>query len=141
MSIAAVLAPVFIQVALTFFLLLWMGRTRFAAVRAGEVKAGDIALGQRAWPPEVTQVANAFQNQVELPTLFYTLVALALVTRQADLLFVVLSWLYVATRLVHAFIHTTSNIVTRRFLAFVAGAVVLMLMWIVFAIRILMAGA
>ena len=34
MSVAAVLAPVFVQVGLTFFLLLWMGRARVAALKA-----------------------------------------------------------------------------------------------------------
>jgi hypothetical protein len=140
MSLAAVLAPVFVQVALTFFLLIWMGRARFAAIRAGEVKVEDIALSQRAWPPQVLQIANAFHNQNELPILFYTLVGLVLVTRQADLLFVALSWIYVATRLVHSAIYTTSNIVVRRFLVFLAGAIVLMLMWVIFAMRILVAG-
>jgi hypothetical protein len=46
---------------------------RFAAVRAGEVQIGNIALGQRAWPTRVQQVSNAFQNQFELPVLFYVL--------------------------------------------------------------------
>ena len=65
MSIPAILAPVFAQVALTFALLFWMGHVRFAAVRAGEVKVKDVALGQRAWPDRVQQVANAFHNQFE----------------------------------------------------------------------------
>ena len=42
-----------------------------------------------------------------------------------------------ATRIVHAAIHVTSNHVGHRFQAFPAGAVVLLLMWVVFAIRIL----
>jgi hypothetical protein len=136
-SIQAVLAPLFVQVGLTFFILFWMGRMRLAAVGAKEVKVSEIALGQRNWPTKVTQIANTFHNQLELPMLFYVLVALALITRKADLLFVVLSWVFVATRLVHAYIYTTSNIVLRRFLAFLAGALVLMVMWIIFAVRIL----
>jgi hypothetical protein len=139
MSIPAVLAPVFVQVALTFFLLFWMGRSRFAAIRSKEVKVRDIALGERAWPARVTQVSNAYHNQFELPVLFYALVALALITRKADLLFVVMAWIYVATRLVHAYVHTTSNRLIRRFQVFVVGAVVLMLMWIIFAAQILFA--
>jgi hypothetical protein len=139
LSIQAVLAPVFVQVALTFVLLFWMGRSRFAAVRAKEARVKDIALGQPAWPDRVLQVANAYHNQFETPVLFYALVVLALITRQADLLFVVMAWLFVAARLVHAYIHTTSNLVIRRFQAFLAGTVVLMLMWLIFAVRILFA--
>ncbi len=140
MSVAAILAPVFVQVGLTFVLLFMMGRARFAAVRAGEVRMRDIALGERAWPPRVTQVANTFHNQFETPVLFYALVAFARFTRQADLLFVLLSWLFVATRVAHAWVYTTSNHVFTRFRIFLAGTSVLMLMWAIFALRILVSG-
>ena len=140
MTLPAILAPVFVQVALTFALLIWTGRVRFAAVQAGEVQVGNIALGQRAWPDKVTQVANTFHNQFELPTLFYALVALALITRKADLLFVVLSWIYVLTRLGHACVYTTTNTVLTRFRIFLVGATVLLVMWIIFALRILIGG-
>jgi hypothetical protein len=136
MSITSVLLPVFVQVGLTFVLLLWLGRSRVATLRAGEVKMGDIALGERNWPKRLLQIQNAYHNQFELPVLFYALVALALFTRKADLVFVVLAWMFVASRLVHTYIHTTSNRVTRRFQAFVAGVLILAVMWIVFGLRI-----
>jgi hypothetical protein len=69
--------------------------------------------------------------------LFYVLTVLALFLRKADLLFVVMAWLFVALRIVHAAIQTTSNHVGHRFQAFAAGAIVLLLMWVVFAVRIL----
>jgi hypothetical protein len=49
--------------------------------------------------------------------------------------------MFVVTRLVHAFIHTTSNRVSQRFMAFLVGALILMLMWIIFALRIFAAEA
>jgi hypothetical protein len=138
MSIPAILAPVFVQVGLTFVLLFWMGRARVAALKAGEVRMRDIALAQRAWPERVTQIGNAFSNQFETPVLFYALVALALVTRKADLLFVAMSWLWVVARLAHAYVHATTNMVPRRFQVFVVGALILMLMWLIFAVRVLL---
>ena len=87
------------------------------------------------------QVANAFQNQFETPVLFYALVALAVLTRKADLLFVVLSWLFVLSRLVHAYVYATTNTLLVRFRIFLAGTLVLLAMWIVFAARILVSGA
>lgn len=139
MSVAAVLAPLFVQVALTFVLLFTMGAVRVRAVTRDEVKIRDVALGQPNWPERPTKIANCFHNQFQLPILFYVLVALALFTRQADLLFVILSWVFVVARLVHAFIHTGSNRITPRFYAFLFGALVLLLMWIIFAVRILLA--
>ncbi len=138
MTIDFVLLPVFVEVGLTFFLLFWTGRTRVAAVRSREVLIPDVALGQPGWPARVTLIANAYHNQLQLPVLFYVLVILALFTRKADLLFVVLAWMFVTTRLVHAAIHVTSNDMRTRFAAFAAGAVILLIMWMIFAMRILL---
>ena len=137
MSIPAVLLPVFVLVALTFALLTWMGYSRTSSVRRGEVKIRDIALRQPNWPQHSTQLANAYHNQLELPVLFYVLVAFALITRQADLLFVAMSWLFVALRLLHAYIMVTTNYVPRRAQVHFIGFAVVVLMWIIFAVRIL----
>lgn len=139
MSITSVLLPVYVQVALTFILLLWMGGTRLTALRAGEVKVKDIALGERNWPTRILQIQNAYHNQFEIPVLFYVLVVLALFTRKADMLFVVMSWMFVTTRLVHAAIHTISNKMSLRFTVFVVGVLILAAMWIIFGIRVLAA--
>jgi hypothetical protein len=139
-GIEAVLFPVFVQVGITFFLLFWTARLRIAALRGREVAMADIALGQPAWPERPTQIANAFHNQLELPLLFYVLVILALFTRKADTFFVVMEWMFVATRLVHAAIHVTKNDVRLRFYAFAVGAVLLLIMWILFVLRLLFAG-
>lgn len=140
MSIVSVLAPLFVQVALTFVLLFWTGRARVAAVRRGDVEPRDVALRQLNWGKRETQIANAYQNQLELPVLFYLLTVLAIVTRHADFAFVVLAWVFVLTRLVHAAIHITSNHLGRRFAAFAMGASVLATMWILFAVRLLLAS-
>ncbi len=137
MTVDAILAPLFVQVALTFALMFWMGTVRTRAVRGGDVRMRDTALGQEIWPPRVQQISNSYRNQFELPVLFYVLVILAYVLRKADYLFVVMAWIFVLSRVVHAAIHTTTNRVPQRFLAFLIGAVVLLLMWAFFAIRIL----
>ena len=106
-------------------------------MRRGDVHPRDIALRQPNWPKHETQIANAYHNQLELPVLFYVLTILAIITRHADLLFVVMAWLFVVLRLVHVYIHLTSNHVGRRFAAFAASALVLLIMWVIFAVRLL----
>lgn len=138
MSIKMILLPLFVEVALTLLLMFWMGRVRTAAIKSGEVRIKDIALGQAAWPVRIQQVSNAYRSQFELPVLFYVLTVLAIVTRHADFLFVALAWLFVVTRLVHAYIHTGTNYVPHRFYVFVAGFVVLVAMWGIFAVEILL---
>jgi hypothetical protein len=137
MSLQAVLLPVFAEIALTFGLLGWLAVLRIRGLDRGEIREGDIALGQKAWPERIQKVGNSFENQLELPVLFYVLVILAIVIHKADLLFVVLSWLFVAARFAHAFIHTGSNKVRVRGPVYGLGMAILMVMWIIFAVRVL----
>jgi len=137
MSAQMVLLPVFVLVGLTFALLLWMAGARRQALVGGETRVRDVALGQPNWPTRTTQVGNSFKNQFELPLLFYTLIALALPLRHADL-FIVMSWVFVITRFAHAGIFVTSNDMKQRSLAWFAGVLVLFAMWIYFALRILL---
>jgi hypothetical protein len=138
MSVQIVLLPVFLLVGLAFVLLVCMAGARRQALVGGETKIRDIALGQPNWPIRATQIANCFSNQFELPILYYILIALALPLHHADLVIVVLSWVFVVTRCVHAGIFVTSNDLGRRSLAWFAGAFVLFIMWIYFALRILL---
>ncbi|MEA2794010.1 MAG: hypothetical protein QOI87_1390 [Bradyrhizobium sp.] len=138
MSAQMVLLPVFVLVGLTFALLLWMAGARRQALVDGEAKVRDVVLGQPNWPTRATQIGNSFSNQFELPVLFYILIALALPLRHADLVIVLLSWVFVVTRFAHAGIFVTSNDLKRRSLAWFAGVLVLFAMWIYFALRILL---
>nr|WP_279292761.1 MAPEG family protein [Methylobacterium goesingense] len=133
------MAPVFAQVLLTFALLFWTGRRRLSAVRGGAAKGRELSLGQRNWPAPAQQAANTFSNQFEIPVLFYVLVGFALATRKADLLFVILAWVFVATRFVHAGVYLTTNHIPHRFRAYAIGTLVLLAMWILYAIRIFLA--
>lgn len=138
MSIQMVLLPVFVQVFLTFALLLGMAGARTRALLSGETKFGDIALREPKWPVRATQLSNCFANQFEVPVLFYVLIALALPIRHADLIIVMLSWVFVVTRFAHAGIFVTSNDVRSRSLAWFAGVIVLFAMWLYFALKILL---
>ena len=137
MMFQAILIPVFVQVALTFGLLFWMAGLRAHDFRSGAVELDKVGLREPGWPTRTTQVAYAFSNQFEVPVLFYVLVAFLMIMRHADVIFVALAWLFVATRIVHAAIHVTSNTVKRRGPAFGIGVIVLLIMWVIFAVEIL----
>ena len=137
MSIQAVLFPLFVEVAVTFVLAFWLSALRVDAIRSGRVHPRDIALGEPNWPPRVTQVGNAYHNELELPLLFYVLTILSIITRHADLLFVLLAWVFVVLRLLHGYGHLAAVNVSRRGL-WSASAIVLAVMWIIFAVEILL---
>ena len=90
MSIQAILLPMFVQVALTFVLLFWMGALRLRAIRLGQVDPQQVRLREPNWPPRVLQIGNAFHNQLELPVLFYVVMLLALQTQTLDVVLLVL---------------------------------------------------
>jgi hypothetical protein len=137
MSVRTVLLPVFVQIALTFALLIWMVGARRQALVSRETRIKDIALGEPNWPVRATQIGNCYRNQFELPVLFYALIALALPTRHVDYLILFSSWIFVIARLLHAGVFVTSNDLGRRSTAWIVGALVLLVMWLDFAFKIL----
>lgn len=139
MSIQMILLPLFVQVVLTFVLGFWLAALRTPAVRSGEVKPRDIALREPNWPKHTLQIGNSYLNQFEAPVLFYVLTILAIVTRQADMLFVALAWVFVLLRVAHAYVHVTDNNLSRRGLLFGASATVLAIMWLIYIARVLLA--
>jgi hypothetical protein len=138
MSLPAVLAPLFVQVVLTFVLACWMAYQRVTLIGSRRVEPQAIALREPNWPPHALQVQNAVSNQFETPPLFYVLTILAIVTHHADFLFVALAWVFVLLRLAHACVHVTSNVVRWRGAVFITATTVLIVMWAIFMLRILL---
>ena len=68
--------------------------------------------------------------------LFYVLTILAIMTEDADVLFVVMAWIFVLSRIAHAYVHITGNNVFRRGGIYGLGGITLMLMWIIFMVRV-----
>lgn len=132
--IAAILA----QGALALGLLWYLGTIRIPMVMKGEVRIDDIALERKAWPKRERQASNAFDNQFQLPVLFYVGAGLALYF--GPIAFeVVLAWLFVVTRYIHAFVHVTDNHVIRRFAAYFAGLAILCVLWLDLVVRLFLA--
>ncbi len=139
MSVQMVLAPVFALVFLIFAVMLGMATQRNRALSTKQVRVSQISLGQDAWPEKATQLSNTYINLFEMPVLFFALVALALPLRQMDLVLVLLSWVYVVLRYLHAGVYATSNHLGYRFGTFAASALVLLAMWVYFALKLLLA--
>jgi hypothetical protein len=137
MSVAAILAPLFVQVLLTLVLGFGLAGLRGPLLVSGKVKPEDVALRQPNWPERTLQFGYAFQNQFEVPVLFYVLTILVLVTKHADVLFVTLAWIFVLSRLAQATVHVTSNNLRARGGFFGIGVLVLTIMWLIFIVRIL----
>ena len=137
MTVQAILLPLFVEVILTFLLFFWMAALRTRDFSNGAVRPENVALREPNWPARTTQVANAFSNQCELPVLFYVLTILAYVTHLAGLVFVVLAWIFVIFRLLHAYVHVTSNIVRLRGMLYGVAALALAINWAIYIFEVL----
>ena len=134
------LLPLFIHLALVIFVGAKSLLGRIKAVTTGKVRLKDIALATTAWPDPVRKYGNNFTNQFELPTFWYAICALLVATSKIDNVEIILSWLFVAARIAHSFIHTTSNFVPRRMYGFLVAFATLTLMWAWFGLRLYFIG-
>ena len=132
----AILKPVLVQALLTFVVMFLMAKERYGAVQRREVQQTDPGI-RPVWTGKAGQVSNAYHNLLEQPELFYAVVAFAMLTDAADWEMQALAWVYVACRGVQAAVHVTYNKIPHRFLAFLAGTVVLIAMWVNLALHVL----
>jgi hypothetical protein len=141
MQALIVLGPLLAMALLTFVLMFGMVLTRRRAVMDKKVDPKDLLVrgGKSPWPAQVAQFGDAYQNSLELPILFYAVVILAFITRQADIIFVVLAWVFVIFRAAQAYVHTTTNTRKYRSYAFRGGGLTLLVIWVWFAIRLITA--
>ena len=129
-----------LQGALALGLLWYLGTIRIPMVMQGKVRISDIAVDRGNWPEHEHNASNAFDNQFQLPVLFYVACLIA-IGFGATLLEVLLALAFVVTRYVHAVIHVSSNDVPRRFFAYFAGLLVLCLFWVDLIVRLLLVAA
>jgi hypothetical protein len=134
----AVLYPVLAQIILTLILMFVMGLYRQSALKSGAVTPDDVALDNSRWPERARQFANCYTNQFELPVIFYVLCLVAQITSSVDLIFLILAWIFVVSRVLHAVEHTTSNIVRRRGAIFSIGFFCVVLMTALLLFRFLL---
>lgn len=135
MNQTAIFWPMILQVVLIYGVYGLISVRRRAAVRAGSVKISQFRENQNE-PLESLFVRNNLANQFELPVLFFAVCLAIHATAGTSYLTVTLAWFFVLSRFVHAYIHVTSNRVRYRQPAFTFGYLVLLALWIVFALHI-----
>ena len=126
------------QVLLAIVLVLLMGRERVPRVMSGEINVADIAVERTAYPLKARLLSNSFDNQFQLPVLFFVGALVALHLGTISWVETALASAFVVLRYIHAIIHVTTNHVYRRFAAYTAGLAVLALFWLWLVIRILL---
>jgi hypothetical protein len=137
MTVQMILLPLFVEVILTFLLLFMLAPLRMRDFQAGVARPDNVSLREPNWSKRTLQFAYSYSNQFELPVLFYVLTILAYITHLADLIFVVLAWIFVLCRCLQAFVHVTSNQIRVRGAFFIVSAIVLAIMWAIYMVEVL----
>jgi hypothetical protein len=126
-----VIYPMFAMVLLTAFVLATLFHSRVGAVRQGLVSATYFRIYQGETEPESSaKRARHFINLFEAPVLFYVACLAAMITHFTGVAMQVLAWIYVAARVVHAYVHLGGNRLRHRMRAYFFSWGVLLAMWL-----------
>ena len=129
--------PVAVLALWTLAVLFLVGFRRVHAARSGRVSPDAFRLGESPEVPADVTVANRhLMNLLEVPVLFYVVVLGYYVTRRVDGPAIFLAFAFVLLRLVHSFIHLTSNRIISRLIAFTSSSVALLALWLWFLWRL-----
>lgn len=120
---------IFAMILLTFSVAAYMLKLRVQAVSSGKLKLSDLRLNSGEAPANITQAVRNYSNLFEVPVLFYVAGAIAVALNLESSLMIILSWVFVAARIAHSWIHLTSNNVIHRLIAFMIGNVCVLIIW------------
>lgn len=133
-----ILLPLIAMFMLTYTVGIWMVKLRFKAVKVDGLNPGYFQTNRGAKLPDyLAKVTNHYVNLFELPVLFYVVCVVIYAGNKVDATYIVLAWLFVAIRCVHAYIHSTYNNLRHRRNTFLFGVVVLAIMWVRLAVQII----
>ncbi|MBU2863179.1 MAPEG family protein [Reinekea marina] len=123
--------PMFAMIMLTFFIGLYTFYVRVQSVRRREVNyRAYLLMKSEQFPEQVQKAGRSFNNQFEIPMLFYV-VCLAFLALDINSEFaLVMAWVFFGLRVVHAGIHLTYNHLMHRFSVFWMSALAALAMWI-----------
>lgn len=126
----SMMTPVLGLVSWTLVMWLWMYATRLPAMQKAGIDATKIQQKGEldGLPIEVKRIADNYNHLHEQPVIFYALCVYSHLVGVGDGLMVMLAWSYVALRIAHSLIQALWNFVPVRFLVFMLGSVVLIVM-------------
>jgi hypothetical protein len=124
--------PVLVMVLLTLLIYVRLIKVKIREMKAGRVDMARRGLHEDAWGEAVLQINNNIRNQFELPVLFYVVCGVLWALEAVGILALVAAWLFVLSRIAHAWVHLTSNYIPNRRRFFTAG-------WWILAFMVLLA--
>lgn len=131
MNADAIFGPFLGMMLLTFVVWVVMYVRRLVFLHANKInpqKLTTLERGAAIIPETISYPAHNLRNLFELPVVFYALCLYLYVADRVDTTYVIAGWVFLVLRIAHSVVHSTVNIVTLRFLIYVAGALTLWFM-------------
>ena len=132
MSPELIIWPMILLALATILIYVPMVKARFRSVKEGKTKA-HVYKNNQGEPEESLRFSNAIRNQYESPTLFYAVCLAAYVTNNVSGVMIGLAYAFAVAKLLHVFVHITSNRLRHRFKIFGLSLAILFVMWLVLA--------
>lgn len=111
--------PCLAMLLLTSLVMLRMFILRVRAVKNKDIEIKYFKTYNEGMAPRLMlQTDRHFINLFEAPVLFYMVCAFTVITFQVDFQMLIAAWSYVFFRIIHAFIHLTTNKIRTRMLAY-----------------------
>lgn len=136
MKQTAIFWPMIGHVLLVYLIYGLLSLRRKAAVMSGNAKISQFRENQNE-PAQSLFVRNALGNQFELPVLFHIACLSLYVTQGVGTVSLTVAWVFVVSRYAHTAIHVTSNRIRYRQPAFIAGLVMVFVLWILLALQLI----
>ena len=125
---------------LTFVVMLRMLILRVRAIKNKDIEMKYFKTYNEGIAPRLMlQTDRHFINLFEAPVLFYMVCAFSVITFHVDSRMLAAAWIYVFFRIVHAFIHLTSNKIRARMLAYTLSWMALLYMGLNLGYKLLQA--
>jgi hypothetical protein len=122
------IGPMLVQAALMIVITFWLAWARVGSIVRGKVDAKEFertGIWPHAW---IRNAGDNYSNQYEAPILFFVLCFILMQLGAVTQLAVLGAWGFVGSRIVHALVHLTKNVIPLRFFAFLIGIIMLCLL-------------
>lgn len=133
MNVHPLLQPVVALLAWSAIMFLWMYATRIPAMIKAGVDLKNRVGGQgkdldAILPPEVQWKSHNYNHLMEQPTLFYAAALVLVLTDCQSTIALYAAWAYVALRVAHSLVQSTSNRIRYRFALFLSASIALLIL-------------
>ncbi len=121
--------PVLAQILIPLVVLILNGKRKAGDVKSGDFDRDKAAMDNEAWSELTILTSRNLANQFQFPVVFYVLCLVLASLNAVSTAVLVVAWLFVVARYIHAYVHVTTNYVPTRFRAFIFSIVLLMVLF------------